>query len=216
MASTNRCVDKPDNPVNKTLVIACGAIARELMAVLKANDWQHMDVQCLPAKWHNTPDLIAPGVEAKIKKYKHEVDRILVAYGDCGTGGHLDAVIERHRSDIAIERLPGNHCYDFFTGLEQFEALADSELGTFYLTDYLAANFERLILDNFGIRKHPELREMIFAHYTRVLYLAQRDDPALRQKAMAAAAALALPLEVKVTGLVPFNLSMQHINIKVA
>lgn len=198
-----------------TLVIACGAIAHELIAVLKANQWQHMEVQCLPAKWHKTPDLIAPGVEEKIIQHKHQVNRILVAYGDCGTGGHLDAVIERHRNDVAIERLPGNHCYDFYAGLEQFAALSDNELGTFYLTDYLAANFEHLVLDTLGIRKHPELRDMLFANYTRVLYLVQRDDPALMQKAIAAAAALDLPLETEFTGLVPFNQYMTHINIKV-
>ncbi|MEE9322143.1 MAG: DUF1638 domain-containing protein [Granulosicoccus sp.] len=205
-----------ENINSSTLVIACGAIAHELVSVLKANQWRHMDVQCLPAKWHNTPDLIAPGVEEKIIKYKHQIDRILVAYGDCGTGGHLDAVIERHRDDVSIERLPGNHCYDFYAGLKRFEALSDDELGTFYLTDYLAANFERLILDNFGIRKHLELREMIFANYTRVLYLAQRDDPALMQKANAAAAALDLPLEIEFTGLKPFNQYMKYINIKAA
>ena len=138
-----------------------------------------------------------------------------MAYGDCGTGGHLDAVIERHRNDVAIERLPGNHCYDFYAGLEQFAVLSDNELGTFYLTDYLAANFEHLVLDTLGIRKHPELRDMLFANYTRVLYLVQRDDPALMQKAIAAAAALDLPLETEFTGLVPFNQYMTHINIKV-
>ena len=129
-----------------TLVIACGAIAHELVAVLKASAWDHVSIQCLPAEWHNTPVHIAPGVEKKIIENKEAFDRILIAYGDCGTGGILDDVIKRHN----VQRLPGNHCYDFFAGVERFAALADEELGTFYLTDYLAAHFDRLILDGLG------------------------------------------------------------------
>jgi len=194
-----------------TLVIACGAIAHELVAVLKASNWDHVEIQCLPAEWHNTPVHIAPGVEKKILENKDAFDRILVAYGDCGTGGELDQVIRRH----AVDRLPGNHCYDFFAGLEIFADLAEEELGTFYLTDYLAAHFDRLILDGLGITSHPELRDMYFAHYTRVVYLAQSPTPTLIDKATAAAKALGLKFELRETGLKPFAQSLESIKVHV-
>ncbi len=195
--------------MSRTLLIACGALAHELVDVLKANQWNHIDVQCLPAEWHNTPDKIAPGVEEKIIQNKNEYDHMLVAYGDCGTGGHLDTVLERHE----IERLPGAHCYAFFTGQETFTELADEELGTFFLTDYLAWHFDRLILETLGIRKHPELRDMYFGNYTRMLYLAQTKDEQRLAQAQAAAEAINLPLDVHYTGLQPLQHSLQGINI---
>ena len=201
--------------MSRTLVIGCGALAHELVAVLRASGWDHTDVSCLPASWHNTPERIVPAVEAKILAARETHDRVLVAYGDCGTGGQLDAMLARHR----VPRLPGAHCYAFFAGLDVFDALAEAEPGTFYLTDYLARNFERLILDELGIRRHPELLEAYFGNYTRVLYLAQaapEDDAdgaeALRA-ARAAAAALGLPLEVRRTGLAPFGEALHAIRI---
>ena len=192
-----------------TLVIACGALAHELIAVLRTNHWDHIDVQCLPAEWHNTPDKIAPAVEKKIQENRETYRRILVAYGDCGTGGHLDAVLERE----GVERLPGPHCYSFFAGRNVFDAIADDELGTFYLTDYLAANFNRLILQDLGIQDHPELLDMYFGNYTKVLYLAQQQNDAYEQKARAAAEALGLEFEMRVTGLDPFEHSLKKIHI---
>ena len=194
-----------------TLVIACGAIAHELVAVLKASAWDHVTIQCLPAEWHNTPVHIAPGVEKKIIENKEAFDRILIAYGDCGTGGILDDVIKRHN----VQRLPGNHCYDFFAGVERFAALADEELGTFYLTDYLAAHFDRLILDGLGITSHPELRDMYFAHYTRLVYLAQSPTSQLIDKAKTAADTLGLQFELHETGLKPFTDSLRSIKVHV-
>ena len=129
---------------------------------------------------------------------------IFVAYGDCGTGGTLDRLLEQH----GIERLPGAHCYAFFAGQSVFDTLADDELGSFYLTDYLARNFERLILDQLGIHKHPELRKLYFAHYRRVVYLAQSDNPARLADARHAADALGLPLHVQMTGLTPLEQSL--------
>ena len=102
-------------------------------------------------------------------QYKQQYQQIFVAYADCGTGGQLDALLSQHN----IQRLPGNHCYDFFAGPDVFNAMAEAELGTFYLTDYLVDNFQRLIMGGMGISKHPELREQYFCHYTRVLYLRQ-------------------------------------------
>jgi hypothetical protein len=194
-----------------TLVIACGAIAHELVAVLKANRLTHVDIQCLPAEWHNTPARIAPAVEEKIKQASEQYERILVAYGDCGTGGLLDKVLK----DYQVERLPGDHCYSFFSGLSAFEAMAEDELGTFYLTDYLVDNFDRLIMDGLGISAHPELKDQYFAHYTRVMYLAQNNivDKIRLSKAQAAADALGLSLHVHETGLQPFEHSLHTIHI---
>jgi len=124
-------------------VIACGAIAHELVTVLKANQLDNVDIQCLPAEWHNTPEKIAPAVEQKIEVAAQSHERVFVAYGDCGTGGKLDQVLAKH----GAERLPGDHCYSFFAGNEVFDAMAEAELGTFYLTDYLVDNFDRLIMD---------------------------------------------------------------------
>ncbi|MBX2836920.1 MAG: DUF1638 domain-containing protein [Gammaproteobacteria bacterium] len=193
----------------KTLVLACGAISHELVAVLKANDWHHIDIQCLPADWHNTPELIAPAIEQKILENQLKYDRILVGYGDCGSGGKLDVVLKKY----GVERLPGDHCYAFFAGVDVFQKIYEDEIGTFYLTDYLATFFDRLILEGFGIKKHPELRDMYFGNYTRVLYLAQTENENMLNAAKAAASAINLPLEVHYTGLNPFQQALEKISI---
>jgi hypothetical protein len=179
-----------------TLLIACGALAREIIALISANGWDHMAVTCLPAIWHNTPDRIPEGIRAKIRENRGRYDRILVLYGDCGTGGMLDAVL----TEEGVERIAGPHCYDFFATPAEFAALAEEELGTFYLTDYLARHFDRLIFEGFGLDKHPELRDMMFGNYRRVVYLAQTEDAGLQARAEAAAARLGLAYEYRLTG----------------
>lgn len=193
-----------------TLVIACGALSHELVALARANHWDHIDIQCLPAHWHNTPDKITPGVENKILDNREAFDRILVAYGDCGSGGQLDTMLAKYQE---VERLPGAHCYSFFAGKEVFEHFSEDNIGTFYLTDYLAEHFDRLILEELGIAKHPELLEMYFGNYTHVLYLAQTQDEAKLAKAQHAAKALGLPLKTHYTGLEPFNAALKTIKI---
>lgn len=193
-----------------TLLIACGALAHELVALKKSNGWHHWDIQCLPAEWHNTPDRITPAIREKIKSQREHYDHILVAYGDCGTGGSLDALLREE----GIERLPGPHCYSFFAGSEVFNQLADDDIGTFYLTDYLAANFERLILTELGIDKHPELMSMYFGNYNKLVYLSQTDDADLINKAKAAARSLSLNFELHHTGLSPMEDSLKRIAIK--
>jgi len=193
------------------LLIACGALAHELVDVLEVNQWSHIDIQCLPADWHNTPDKIAPGVERKILDNQDKYAQIFVAYGDCGTGGHLDAVLDRH----GVARLPGAHCYEFFTGHQAFTDLAEAELGTFFLTDYLAWHFDRLILETLGINKHPELRDMYFGNYTRLVYLAQTRNEERLAQAKSAAEAINLPFEVRYTGLDPLKTALQEIRVVV-
>ena len=197
-----------------TLVIACGAIAHELIAVSKANDWQHLDIQCLPAHWHNTPQKITPAIRDRIEQYKTQYQKIFIAYADCGTGGQLDTLLIKH----GIQRLPGNHCYSFFAGQSHFDAMAEAEVGTFYLTDYLAEHFQRLVMDGLGITAHPELQGEYFRHYTRLLYLRQdpnaRQAPSRLENAKAAADALNLTLEVRDTGLEPFAQSLTPIHVE--
>ena len=180
----------------KTLVIACGALARELLAVVEANKLVHIDVTCLPAILHNRPEKIPAAVRRKIHGARGKYDDILCLYGDCGTGGSLDAVLEEE----GVERIPGAHCYEFFAGAPAFAAIMEEEIGTFFLTDYLVRHFDRLIIKGLGLDRFPQLRDEYFEHYTRVVYLAQTKDAALMAKAQAAAARLGLAFEMRVTG----------------
>ena len=179
------------------LVIACGAIAREIIAVLEQNNLRNIDVTCLPAIWHNHPERIPEGVRTKIREARGRYDHVYVAYGDCGTGGLLDKVLQE---EGGASRLPGPHCYAFFSGTDAFLAASETEIDAFYLTDYLARHFETLVWKGFGMADHPELRDMLFAHYTKVVYLAQTDDPKLDTLAAEAADKLQLPLERRPTG----------------
>ena len=182
----------------RTLVIACGALAREITALVRRHGWNAIEVQCLPAIWHNFPERIPGGVREKIRaaRASGEIDRIFVAYADCGTGGALDAVLEAH----GAERIPGAHCYEFFAGPRSFAALHEAEPGTLYLTDYLARNFDRLIIGGLGIDRHPELEPMYFGNYRRLVHLAQTRDETLRTAARAAAERLGLEFEHRFTG----------------
>ncbi|PHQ68310.1 MAG: hypothetical protein COB93_10570 [Sneathiella sp.] len=181
----------------KTLLIACGALAEETLAVMKANGWDHMDVTCLPAKLHNRPALIPEAMRDKIRKNRNDFDQILALYGDCGTGGRLDAVLREE----GVERIAGAHCYEFFMGAEAFAAAADAEPGTFYLTDYLARHFDRLIIEGLGIDRHPELLPLYFGNYKRLLYISQIENKGLQEKARSAATKLSLDYEYRLTGL---------------
>ena len=181
----------------KLLVIACGALAKEIHWLKTTNAWDGLDIQCLDAELHNRPEKIPEQLEKVIQQRRKEYQRIYVAYGDCGTGGGIDRVVERW----GVERLPGTHCYEIFATPTQFHAMAEEAPGTFYLTDFLVRHFERLVMEGLKIRAYPQLRDDYFGHYTRVVYLAQTEDPALLAAAEAAAASLSLPLEVRRTGL---------------
>ena len=182
----------------RTLVIACGALAREITTLIRQHGWNAIEVECLPAIWHNFPERIPGGVRAKIEAARAHGDfeRIFVAYGDCGTGGKLDAVLEAE----GVERIPGAHCYEFFAGAGTFAALHEAEPGTLYLTDYLARNFDRLIIRGLGIDRHPELEPMYFGNYRRVVHLAQSGDAATASAARAAAERLGLEFEHRHVG----------------
>ena len=178
------------------LIIACGAIAREIVALRKANDWSAIDVQCLPPELHNRPERIPDAVRAAIAAGRERYSRIFVAYADCGTGGRLDAVLEQE----GIDRLPGAHCYEFFATAAVFAELSEAEPGTFYLTDFLVRHFDRIVVDGLGIGRNPELAAEYFRNYRRVVYLSQRRDEALERAARAIAERLQLAYAERFTG----------------
>ncbi len=177
-----------------TLIIACGALAREVLALIKLNGWQHMELICLPADLHLRPEKIPDAVEAAVEAARGKYERIFVAYGDCGTGGLLAARCEK----LGVEMISGPHCYSFFDGNEAFEARG--EVTSFYLTDFLARQFEAFVWKPMGLDKHPELRDIYFGNYEKLVYLAQTEDAGLTVAAQEAAARLGLKFEQRFTG----------------
>ena len=178
------------------LVITCSAVAREVNDIKKLGAWAQMDLQSITADLHATPEKIPQAVADKIDKARDSYDHIFVAYGDCGTSGELDRVLEQR----GVSRLPGAHCYDFLAGQETYARLQEEEPGTFYLTDFLARHFERLVIGTLGLDKHPELKSMYFGNYTRLVYLAQTDSDELTGMAQKAADKLGLRFERIFTG----------------
>ena len=181
---------------SRVLIIGCGALARELVAVIDQAGLTNVDLTCLPATLHNRPDGIPAAVREKIRGARPRYERIFIAYADCGTGGLLDLDL----ADEGVERLPGAHCYEFYAGSAAFAAMSAEEPGTFYLTDFLARNFERLVIVGLGLDRHPELLPTYFGNYRRLVYLAQTDDPELVTAARRAARRLGLPFEIRTTG----------------
>ena len=182
--------------MERILVIACGALAHDLVRIRDASGWDHMDFQCLPAELHNRPERITPAVREKIREAREQYRKIFVAYSDCGTGGELDRML----AEEGIERLPGAHCYEMFAGSRAFSELHEAELGTFYLTDFLARHFERVMVRGLGLDRHPELRDLYFGNYRKLVLLAQLDDPDIEKRARDAADYLGLAFERVMTG----------------
>ena len=189
------------SPLAATLVITCGALIHELQAVARANDWRRLHVTAIPAILHNRPERITAAVRAKIRKARERFERILVLYGDCGTGGDLDRML----AEEGVERIDGPHCYAFFTGLDTFGTIEEQEIATFWLTDFLARNFERLVLQGLSPDGHPDLLAQYFRNYRRVVHLVQMPDPATAAAAQRAADRLGLPLVTVETGLAPIG-----------
>lgn len=197
-----------DDKESKTLLIACGAVAKEIIALNKLNSWNHLEITCLPAIWHNTPDKIPQGVRNKIQENKDIYGNIVVVYGDCGTGGELDRVLEEE----GVKRIDGVHCYAFFTGLSAFDQMHEDDITCFYLTDYLVRHFDTLIMEGMGIAKHPELLPMYFGNYTKLVYLAQTEDQKLQELAQQAAEKIGLEYQYKFTGYGELSSFMSAIN----
>lgn len=180
----------------RVLLIACGALAREIVALKEANGWTHLDLTCLPANLHLWPERITNAVTEAVNKHRADYEGIFVVYADCGTGGQLQA---RCR-ELGVEMVAGPHCYAFFEGNEAFAAKADAEFTAFYLTDFLVRQFDAFVWRPMGLDRHPELREMYFGNYDRLIYQAQTDDPVLDGKAREAAERLGLRYERRFTG----------------
>jgi len=180
----------------RTLVIACGALAHEVSELKRINGWSSFEVQCLPPELHNRPEKIPAAVRAKIHENRGRYALMFVAYADCGTGGELDRMLEQE----GVARLPGAHCYEFFAGSAAFAKLSEQEPGTFYLTDFLLRHFERLVIQGLGIDRNPQLQEVYFRHYRRLVYLAQKPEAGAIEQAQAIAQRLSLSFEYRLTG----------------
>ena len=187
------------------LVIACGAIAKELVRIREMNGWDHIEYQCLPAELHNTPDKIPGAVIDKIEAEQKNFDRIFVAYADCGTGGLLDKALK----GTGVERIPGAHCYEFYAGGEIFHRLAEEEPGSFYLTDFLVRHFERLVIKGLGIDRLPQLIPTYFGNYKRMVYLAQTNSEKLQTMAQEQAKFLNLEYRYHFYGDHPLSLALK-------
>lgn len=177
-------------------VIACGALAREIVALQRLNGWSTVAVECLPPELHNRPERIPGAVQTAIRLARQRYQRIFVAYADCGTGGLLDAVLQAE----GVERIPGAHCYEFFATSAIFNELSDAEPGTFYLTDFLVRHFDRLVIEGLGLDRHPQLLDEYFRNYRRLVHLVQVPDAGLTAAARAAAQRLGLSFEERFTG----------------
>ena len=180
----------------RILLIACGALAREILDLKKANGWDHMDLTCLPAKLHLYPEKITESVIGAVAKHRASYDEIFVVYADCGTGGLLQTACD----ELGVQMVLGPHCYSFFEGNERFADISESEFTAFYLTDFLVRQFEAFIIKPMGLDRHPELSDMYFGNYEKLVYQAQTDDPALTEKAKEAAETLGLAFERRLTG----------------
>ena len=178
----------------RVLVIACGAIAREVLAVTEQNNWSHVDLTCLPAIFHNHPERIEGAVREAVAKHQNTYDTIFVAYADCGTGG----LLQNACAEMGVEMIAGPHCYSFFEGNDAFAAR--DEITAFYLTDFLVRQFDAFVWEPLGLDRHPELRDMYFAHYEKLVYQAQTNDPDLTARAKSQAERLGLPFERRMTG----------------
>ncbi|MTI01640.1 DUF1638 domain-containing protein [Roseibium sp. RKSG952] len=180
----------------RILLIACGALAREILDLKERNGWEHMALTCLPAILHVYPERITQAVEDAVAKHRDDYDKIFVVYADCGTGGLLQQACER----LGVEMVQGPHCYSFFEGNQAFAERGDDETTAFYLTDFLARQFDAFVWKPLGLDRHPELREMYFGNYTKLIYQAQVDDPVLTQRAQKCAERMGLEFERRFTG----------------
>ena len=184
----------PRAGAGRVLLIACGALAHEILAVIEANGWDHLALRCLPAILHNRPERIPDAVEAAVREHRGAFERVFVVYADCGTGGRLRAVCDR----LGVEMVPGPHCYAFYEGVEAFAAR--DEFTAFYLTDFLVRQFDAFVWRPLGLDRHPELRDAYFGHYETLVHQAQTNDPALDALARAHAERLGLAFERRFTG----------------
>lgn len=186
-----------ETDISRVRVIACGMIAREILAIRQDLGFEHIELKCLPAMYHHYPAKIAPAVEKAIIAAREDgVDEIFIGYADCGTGGELDRVCEKY----GVQRVAGPHCFSFYSGNERFESQWDDDMTSFFMTDFLARHFETFLVKPLGLDRHPELKDIYFGNYRKMIFIAQTENPDLTVKAEAAAAFLGLRYERRFTG----------------
>ena len=200
---------QPATPSGRILLIACGALAREILALIRTNGWDHMTLTCLPAKYHLYPEKITDAVKEAVAKHREDYDDIFVVYADCGTGGLLQAACDA----LGVKMVAGPHCYSFFEGNDAFAERSEAgEITAFYLTDFLVKQFDAFVWKPMGLDRHPELRDMVFGNYTKLVYQAQIEDAALLAKARECADRLGLEFEYRFTGYGDLETTLQRVS----
>ncbi len=197
---------------SRTLIIACGALSHEIVHLIRVNNWSHLDITCVPAKIHHTPGKIPDAVRKKIHQSRPDYGRIFVMFGDCGTGGLLDKVLEEE----GVERIEGPHCFSFLSTNSQFEEWTRDEITSFYLSDFFCWNFDRIVWEGLGLDRRDDLAEFVFANYKKVVYMAQTENESLQKKAREIAHRLNLEYEYRFVGYGDLGTTMQQIPVTVA
>lgn len=196
---------------DKTLIIACGALSHEVVELIRVNDWSHLELACLPAYWHHQPQRIPEGLRRKIRENRDRYRKIYVLYGDCGTAGMIDAVV----NEEGAERIRGPHCFSFLMGNDDFKAYTENEITTFYLTDFFCQYFDKFVWEALGLDRRDDMVDFVFGNYEKVVFMAQTDSPELRQKAKEIAGRLKLKYEYKFTGYGDMETAMRQIPVAV-
>jgi len=180
----------------RTALVICGALGREVKEMSERRRWD-VDIHGLSALLHLYPSRIVSELTAKLRDLKPRYERLVVVYGDCGTAGKLEPVLD----ELGVARVPGPHCYEMFAGEELFMKVSDERPATYFLTDWLVRNFDRAVVRGLGLDRYPELKEMYFGNYESILYLRQVPNPKLAEKAAKVAEYLGLWLEIRDVGL---------------
>ncbi len=183
-------------PSDKILILACGALAKEISTLIRLNGWSHLKTRYLPAILHNTPEKITEQLRMILQSSQTKFSKIFIGYADCGTGGKIDSLLD----EFDVQRLPGAHCYEFFTGKQTFVEIMEEEIGSYFLTDFLVKAFEKLVWQGMKIDRHPELLPIYFKHYKKLVYLAQSENQELQTQAYEIAGRLGLVYEKRFTG----------------
>ena len=186
--------------MNSTALVICGALGREVKEIVDRRQWD-VDIYGVSALLHLYPSRIVDELREKLHRLRPQYEKLVVVYGDCGTTGRLEPLLE----EVGAVRLRGPHCYEMFAGEERFAAIAEQRPGTFFLTDWLVRNFDRAVIKGLGLDRDPELKPMLFGNYEAVLYLRQVPNPRLAAKARDIATYLGLPLEISDVGLGEFE-----------
>ena len=197
---------------SKTLIIACGALSHEIVELIRVNNWTHIELTCLPAYWHHIPQKIPAGLRKKIQENKALYSEIYVMYGDCGTWGGIDAVCEQE----GAQRIEGPHCFSFLMGNDAFDAYTENDITTFYLTDFFCRYFDNFVWKALGLDRRDDMVDFVFGNYRKLIYIAQTDDPALRDKAEEIANRLKLEYHYRFTGYGDMSIAMSQLPVRVA